>query len=243
MTDVEPLRPEEELSAASPAGDVEHIVRVQSRDRDLGHVISIENKASHDLNASCMNHEENDILNINVTIDENDSNFAHINLDDLRASLLMNESMTELVTMTYSEEEHRDDQETDCVAVEKRNKKPLNRNSVIITQSKKERGLLTCKFCSEKFKDIASLEEHLETSAHCLRNRNFKCDLCGRKFSAQRDAERHRRTHTGEKPYVCNICSRAFARKDNLLSHQKRQHWKNGHKENGLESQQFEDDA
>ena len=49
---------------------------------------------------------------------------------------------------------------------------------------------------------------------------NHKCNYCPQIFSAPSLLARHKRTHTGEKPYICEICLRGFARKDNLKSHQ-----------------------
>jgi len=51
--------------------------------------------------------------------------------------------------------------------------------------------------------------------------RPHSCDLCALSFNRQHDLKRHRETHTGEKPYLCNGgCGKTFTRKDALKRHQ-----------------------
>ncbi|KAF7622878.1 hypothetical protein AFLA_010198 [Aspergillus flavus NRRL3357] len=53
------------------------------------------------------------------------------------------------------------------------------------------------------------------------------CDHCGRTFRRTEHLERHVRTHTKEKPYVC-FCGAAFTRRDLLKRHTRITHENNG---------------
>ncbi|KAA1476093.1 hypothetical protein DENSPDRAFT_784367 [Dentipellis sp. KUC8613] len=53
--------------------------------------------------------------------------------------------------------------------------------------------------------------------------RPFACDMCALSFNRQHDLKRHKETHSGEKPFLCNGgCGKTFTRKDALKRHQVR---------------------
>ena len=47
----------------------------------------------------------------------------------------------------------------------------------------------------------------------------YKCDICEAQFSQHGHLQLHRRTHTGDKPYSCDTCGANFSRTCSLQSH------------------------
>ena len=51
-----------------------------------------------------------------------------------------------------------------------------------------------------------------------------KCEYCHKLFRDRPKLEGHRRIHTGEKPFFCEICGNNYALKGSLRTHIKQKH-------------------
>ncbi|ESN99909.1 hypothetical protein HELRODRAFT_83493, partial [Helobdella robusta] len=64
------------------------------------------------------------------------------------------------------------------------------------------------------------LANHIRQS-NSSRPKNDTCEYCGKVFKNCSNLTVHRRSHTGEKPYKCQLCPYACAQSSKLTRHMK----------------------
>ncbi|XP_048002891.1 zinc finger protein 425-like [Leguminivora glycinivorella] len=81
-----------------------------------------------------------------------------------------------------------------------------------------------CDFaCSSK----PVLRTHIRMVHRNLRSvRNHVCDTCGKAYTTKKTLEGHMRSHTGERPFHCSLCSSTFSYEAALYNHNKLVHLK-----------------
>ena len=68
---------------------------------------------------------------------------------------------------------------------------------------------------------LAALFDPMARKEITGRSRNDTCEYCGKVFKNCSNLTVHRRSHTGEKPYKCELCSYACAQSSKLTRHMK----------------------
>ena len=80
-----------------------------------------------------------------------------------------------------------------------------------------------CTHCGEVFPNSTLLSNHIR-SKHTAKKYDKLCKYCDYKTYNSRQLTEHERSHTGEMPEVCKICSQAFRHKKSLWTHMKIRH-------------------
>lgn len=94
----------------------------------------------------------------------------------------------------------------------------------IVTPKKKKeietKGPFDCKKCGAENTNKQELQEHMKFHATLEKTEKaFKCEQCPKVFKNRYQLTLHNRSHSGEKPYECHICCRAFSMSSNLQKH------------------------
>ncbi|NXY08883.1 ZN367 protein, partial [Pteruthius melanotis] len=82
---------------------------------------------------------------------------------------------------------------------------------VIYTQGRIRRGRPR----ADTVRDLISEGEHSSS--------RIRCNICNRVFPREKSLQAHKRTHTGERPYLCDYpdCGKAFVQSGQLKTHQR----------------------
>ncbi|XP_050664321.1 zinc finger protein 675-like isoform X2 [Leptidea sinapis] len=80
-----------------------------------------------------------------------------------------------------------------------------------------------CYICHKPSKSRVGLDQHIR-NVHKGRPNNKICHYCGKGFPTKVQLESHIRTHTGERPFICEYCPTTFSQQSNLYKHHRQVH-------------------
>ena len=93
-----------------------------------------------------------------------------------------------------------------------------------LDEDDEEKKRHVCSFCGKKFQTKRGLKSH-EAHYH-TKQLDHKCDWdgCDRAYFTANELVIHKRSHTGEQPFVCSYCGTGFVKKTGLNQHERAVH-------------------
>lgn len=138
-------------------------------------------------------------------------------------SQVVNYHVKEIEVIRKPDEEGKSQKSFRCKLCGETFKRIINFRSHVT--SHKPINIVTCKFCGKEYLCEKSLKEHSQTvhGEVDITNTTFryKCEYCDQLFVEKKLCEEHRKSHEGEKPYICFTCNIAFRTQSSLYIHTK----------------------
>lgn len=85
-------------------------------------------------------------------------------------------------------------------------------------------GSNQCDYCHRYFASNSNLTKHISLRHMKVAEpleKKYLCDICGKAFARKEKMIIHHRVHTGIKPYECSYCGKSFTKKDYMIMHER----------------------
>ena len=76
-----------------------------------------------------------------------------------------------------------------------------------------------CEKCFKGFKSLQGYKNHMKLNHSESKKDCPQCQYCGKYWPSSSSLKSHERSHTGERPFSCNICGKSYRQKRDALGH------------------------